>query len=219
VAASSLQIAYYDSTQSAWITLTTTSVDTTNHFIYTQITHFTPYAVTYGVKAVTPAPTTTTTTPTTSTPVVTTTQPSSTTTTPPPLVTTTPVVTPLPAAFEASSLIINPSTVKPGAKVNVYLRITNTGDVTGTDTVVLKINNVVVDSQNVTLAGGVSTVVTFTTSSQLTGKYAVGVAGLNGNFIVSKSATPGWFWLIAVGAFVVGIILAVGFVLLRKNKT
>ena len=82
---SSLQIAYYDSAQSAWITVPVSSIDTVAHFIYAQISHFTPYAVTYGVKPVTAAPTTTMTTSTTTTPVVTTTPtttaPSTTTTT------------------------------------------------------------------------------------------------------------------------------------------
>jgi len=40
--ASNLQIAYYDNALGAWITLTTTSVDTTNNFIFAQISHFTP---------------------------------------------------------------------------------------------------------------------------------------------------------------------------------
>jgi len=65
VAESSLQIAYYDSATSSWITLPST-VDTDSHFIYAQIAHFTLYAVTYGVKVVPPAPTTTTTVTTTS---------------------------------------------------------------------------------------------------------------------------------------------------------
>jgi hypothetical protein len=54
----SLQIAYYDNTAKAWITLPST-VDTANHYIYAQTTHFTTYAVTYGVKPVPPYPTTT----------------------------------------------------------------------------------------------------------------------------------------------------------------
>ena len=48
VAPASLQIAYYDSTSSSWITLPST-IDNSNHFISAQITHFTQYAVTYGV--------------------------------------------------------------------------------------------------------------------------------------------------------------------------
>jgi hypothetical protein len=221
IAESSLQIAYYDSTTSCWITLPST-VDTGSHFIYAQIAHFTLYAVTYGVKPVPPAPTTTTTVTTTSvTPI-----PTTTSSTPAPIIstTTTPVTTTLvvvlhPASFAASNLVINPSTVKPGENVNVYLRITNTGDVTGTDTVELRINNLLVDSKDVTLAGGVSTMVTFTTSGKLGGNYAIGLAGLNGNFTVSESETPNWVWVSAVGAFIIGTILAVGFVMLRKGKT
>jgi hypothetical protein len=64
-----LQIAYYDSIQSAWITVPISSIDTSSHFIYAQITHFTPYAVSYGVKIVIPVPTTTTTTTTTVIPI------------------------------------------------------------------------------------------------------------------------------------------------------
>ena len=77
VAETSLQIASYDSTENAWNTLPST-VDTTTHFIYAQIAHFTPYAVTYGLKVVTQVSTTTTTTavmpiPTTTTALTTTT--------------------------------------------------------------------------------------------------------------------------------------------------
>ena len=66
-------------------------------------------------------------------------------------------------------MIINPRSVKPNDHINIYLRITNTGDVTLNDMAVLKINNLTVDSQDVILAGGVSKVVTFTTSGQLPG--------------------------------------------------
>jgi hypothetical protein len=222
VAETDLQIAYYDSSVSAWSTVPVSSIDTTGHFIYAQIGHFTPYAVTYGVKAVTPAPAPAPTTPippaTTTPPVITTKPPETTTTTAPPIITT-PIVAPRPATFEPASLIISPSTVKPGETVSVSLKITNTGDVPGTDIIGLRVNNLAVESKDITLAGGVSTVVTFTTSNQLAGKYTVTIAGLNGDFTVSKNATPGWFWLVAAGAFVLGIILAVGLVLLRERKT
>ena len=61
VSATSLQMSYYDSTLGAWVTVPTT-VDTVNDFVYGQISHFTPYAITYGVKLVAAAPTTTTST-------------------------------------------------------------------------------------------------------------------------------------------------------------
>ena len=67
--------------------------------------------------------------------------------------------------------------------------------------------------------GGVSTAVNFTNSGQLLGNYAVEVAGLNGNFVVSKSGILPWLWPVAVGAFVLGITLAVALALARGRKT
>ena len=139
-------------------------------------------------------------------------------TTKPPVTTTTPVVTPLPATFVANSLTINPITVRSGANISVYLKITNIGNVTGTDTVVLKINDRIVDSKDVILTGGVSTVVTFTTSGQKPGNYVVTVAGLSGNFTVLQSATPSWLFPAIAGAFIVGLILAVLLGLIRSRK-
>jgi len=210
VAATSLQISYFDNTESSWIAVPAT-VDTTSHTISAQITHFTTYAITYGVTPVTQTTTTSTTT--------TIQTPEATTTTATPVILTTPVVTSLAATFKADSLTINPGTVKPGENVNIYLTITNTGDITGTDTVVLKINDVTVNSYDITIDGGLSKVVTFNANRSVSGNYLVEVAGLNGNFSVSKSITPVWFWLIGVGAFLLGVALAVIFIMLRNKKS
>ena len=61
VSATSLQMSYYDSTLGAWVTVPT-QVDTVNDFVWGTISHFTPYAITYGVKPVTAVSTTTSTT-------------------------------------------------------------------------------------------------------------------------------------------------------------
>jgi len=84
----SLQIAYYGSTANVWVPLPST-IDINNKFITAPITHFSTYAVTYGVKMPAPVQTNTTapviittplliTTPTTTMPVVTTTAASTT---------------------------------------------------------------------------------------------------------------------------------------------
>jgi hypothetical protein len=231
---SSLQITYYDTTQNAWVTIPST-INTDHNYILAQISHFTSYAVTYGVKAITPTPTTTTTTitlppvatttpltttNTTTTTTVTTTTPIQTTTTTTPLVTTTtPITTSLTATFEASALSINPSTVKPNENVTINLKLTNTGNVSGTDTVILQINNSAVGSQIITLDRGASTVVIFTTNGIANGKYTVQVAGLNGNFSVSKNMSPTLFWVITIDAFLLVIILVIGLVLWRKRAS
>jgi hypothetical protein len=55
----SLQIAYYDVTQNLWIVVPS-DVDATNHIVSAQVSHFTTYAVTYGVQASTSTTTVTT---------------------------------------------------------------------------------------------------------------------------------------------------------------
>jgi CARDB len=131
---------------------------------------------------------------------------------------TTPLVTLEPATFESSTLVINPSDVKPGEGVNIYVKITNTGDVAGNDNVVLKINNQIIETKDVSLASGSGTVVTFTTIGKAAGNYDVAVAGLDGNFTVSKSATPLWFWLSAAAAFIMGVVLTAAFVFIKYRN-
>jgi len=132
---------------------------------------------------------------------------------------TTPIVgTPRRASFEASSLVINPNTVKHSGKVSISSQITNIGGVPGTDTVTLKINNLIEGSKDVTLAGGESKIVSFTTSRNSSGVYLVEIAGLNGSFTVSKSAFQPWFWLIIGGVIMLGVILGLGIGLVRRKK-
>ena len=66
VSETDLQLAYHDSTTNSWITLPSTP-ETAGFIIDAQTVHFTMYAVTYGVKTVSPVPTTTTPTSTEST--------------------------------------------------------------------------------------------------------------------------------------------------------
>ena len=66
VAEASLQIAYFDTTLNTWVALPSV-VDTTNKYVAAQTTHFSVYAVTYGVKSAITATTTPTTTTTTTT--------------------------------------------------------------------------------------------------------------------------------------------------------
>ena len=61
VAETNLQIAYFDTTKNAWVTLPSI-VDTVNKIVAAQTTHFSAYAVTYGIKPVSMTNTTPTTT-------------------------------------------------------------------------------------------------------------------------------------------------------------
>ncbi len=131
------------------------------------------------------------------------------------------VITPKPAAFTASGLSISPTEVNVGQSVTISATIKNTGDLSGTYKVTLKINDVAVETKDVTLAGGSSQTVTFTTSKDTAGTYTVSVDGLSGTFTV-KTVTPKptnwWPWIIGgiiAGIIVIGVIVWLG--IRRRN--
>jgi len=96
-----------------------------------------------------------------------------------------------PAAFTASALTISPAEVEIGETVTISVLVTNTGDLSGSYTVTLKIDNVVIDSKAVTLDGGASQKVTFITSKDVTETYTVSIDGLPREFTVEEEeVTP-----------------------------
>ena len=95
-----------------------------------------------------------------------------------------------PAAFTTSDLIVSPAEVDIKETVNIGLLVTNTGDLTGSYEVTLKIDNVEVATKDVTLAGGDSETVTFTTAKDVAATYSVTVDGLSDTFTVKPSLAP-----------------------------
>jgi len=95
-----------------------------------------------------------------------------------------------PAAFTATELTISPDEVEPGETVTISVLITNTGDLQGDYEAILKINGTAIDSKDVTLAGGASEKVTFTTTREVAGTYKVEVATLAGTFTVKAVPPP-----------------------------
>ncbi|GAF72906.1 unnamed protein product, partial [marine sediment metagenome] len=136
-----------------------------------------------------------------------------------------------PAAFAVSDLSITPAEVDIGKEVTIGVLIANTGDLTGSYEVTLEIDNVVVSTKEVTLAGGTSQRVTFTATKDVAGTYSVDVSGLTGSFTVEEEVVPPvpvvppvvpkpiawWVWLIIglVSAAVVGF--AVWMVVRRRR--
>ena len=121
--------------------------------------------------------------------------------------------TPLPPHFVASSLTIVPTVreiwepvtfvTRTGESVTITANIPNDGGQEGTYTVELKLNGETVDTTTVTLSAGQSQQVSFILSGMDYGQYQVEVAGLSGEFTVSR--TINW-WLI------IGIIVAIGLI-------
>ena len=97
---------------------------------------------------------------------------------------------PAPAAFTVSGLLVTPSTIDDGGSVSIKVTVSNSGDLEGTYSVELKVDGQVVETQEVTLGGGESGDVTFTTTSAIAGRHSVSVAGRSGSFTVRAQEGP-----------------------------
>jgi len=93
---------------------------------------------------------------------------------------------PAPGAFRVSSLKITPSRVKPDRSVTIISEATNTGPVTGSYSLVLKIKGVVEAVKEITLAPGQSQKVAFAIFKDKAGVYDVDLEGLKGSFTVEE---------------------------------
>jgi len=89
-----------------------------------------------------------------------------------------------PAVFTTTDLAISPDEVDIGEEVTISVTVANTGDLADSYKVTLKIDEVGVATKDVTLAGGASQKVTFTTAKDVAGSYTVNVNGLSGTFVV-----------------------------------
>ena len=137
------------------------------------------------------------------------------------------------ATFTVSSMSISPVEVSTGESVDISVLLTNTSEVEGNYILALKIDGVTEETKTISLPGGESKTVTFTTSKEETGDYDVDVSGLPGFFSVSqaspdasptptpttqKSSSPGVNWTIVVPVLV-AVFLAIFIPLwLRKKR-
>jgi uncharacterized membrane protein len=94
-----------------------------------------------------------------------------------------------PAAFKISAFDISPAVVKPGEKITISATVTNTGDLTSSHEVTLKINNNTTETEVISLAGHTSQQLTFTIAPHNVGDYAVDINGLSATFIVREATT------------------------------
>ncbi|MFC2065828.1 CARDB domain-containing protein [Chloroflexota bacterium] len=95
-----------------------------------------------------------------------------------------------PSAFTTSDLSITPAEVNVGQEVTIKALAANTGDLSGSYKVILKIDDIVVSTKEVTLAGGSDEEITFTTTGDTAGSYTVNVNGLSGTFAVKTKTSP-----------------------------
>ena len=172
VAEEELVIAYYGEGAGEWQELEF-EVDPESDTLSAYIDHFSTFAVIAFSDSLPPPPITSSSSPLLVTP------------SPPQPVTPT-----ASAAFTLSSLSISPLEVSAGEAVTISVFLANAGEADGSYTATLKINGIVAETKEVSLVGGGSETVTFTTSQGEAGAYSIEVNGLPGSFIVKEGASP-----------------------------
>ena len=149
-----------------------------------------------------------------------------------------------PATFTTSDLTISPAEANTGESVTITVTVTNTGDLTGTCELCLKIDNAVAQTKEITLTSGASQKVTFTATKDTAGIYQIDVGKLSGSFVVKEEAPlvaeeeisitpapaitptpvptptsrPNWWLISGIIAGVVAVGLASYFLIRKRRK-
>jgi len=120
----------------------------------------------------------------------------------------------VPANFSLSSLEISPTQTNVNRTVNISVLVSNTGEEEGSHTVNLKINDVIEETREVTLGGGTSETITFTTTRDEAGTYSVDIDGLIASFTV-KETTVNWLIL---GPIIAGVTVLITFLAIKLRN-
>jgi len=91
-----------------------------------------------------------------------------------------------PAKFEVAEMIVTPAEVDTGESVTIGVTVTNTGDLTGDYTIILKINGTDIQNKAIILKGGQSQVIEFKVTEAMGGEYTINIGGLTGSFTVKE---------------------------------
>lgn len=115
---------------------------------------------------------------------------------------------PTPANIAYDDISVSPMAVMEGDTVTVTVTLENTGEESGSETVELKVDGTMVDSETVTVAGEDTETVTFTITAGETGVYSIEVGSLSDSYSVEAPVEPPstfpWTWVF-IGLVVVAI--------------
>jgi len=89
-----------------------------------------------------------------------------------------------PSAFTVSNLLMTPAEAIVNQPITISAVITNTGDLSGNHTVIFKLDDKPIAMKEITLEGRGKAPVTFTTTTNVTGRYTVAVDDQVGTFLV-----------------------------------
>ena len=91
-----------------------------------------------------------------------------------------------PASFTTTDLVIAPDEIEIGETVTVSTIVNNTGDLTDTYEIALKINGAEVEVKEVEVVGSDDEKVSFSITPHAAGTYTVDINGLTGSFVVTE---------------------------------
>ena len=89
-----------------------------------------------------------------------------------------------PAEFQVTELLVNPSLVLADEIVDISVKVTNVGEASGNYTVNLKIDDIIIETRDVTLSGGATEVIEFEVTETNPGTHTVEVDEQSGSFTV-----------------------------------
>ena len=98
-----------------------------------------------------------------------------------------------PASFEVADLTITPSEIDSGKNVDIGVLINNSGDLSGSYKVNLMLDNVEVQTEEVTLAGGASQTAHFSVTSYSAGEHQANIGDLTARFTIKAPKVPAAF--------------------------
>jgi hypothetical protein len=129
---------------------------------------------------------------------------------------------PMPANIGYKSITIAPASILAGGEVTVTVSIENTGDQSASEPVQLFINNQLIDTKTVTVAGKTTETVVFTYTSRTPGSYTVKAGSSTKTLTVTEAGSepgpevaPGFPWWIII---LLIIILAVILFFYKREK-
>jgi hypothetical protein len=124
------------------------------------------------------------------------------------------------AAFHFANLLVSPTTVDDGESVAISVEVTNTGGLEGSCTVTLLVDDAEETTQELTLASGVSEIVTFSVTRDVAKTYSVRIDTLTGDFTVTAPSSWAFAWVILGG--VLGLLAVAAtvfyFLVFRRRK-
>jgi uncharacterized protein len=97
-----------------------------------------------------------------------------------------PAPVPVPASFTTANLVITPAVILPGETATIKATVINSGDLTGTYTVTLRVGGSVIETKNISVAGNSSADVNFSVTSKIPGDVTIDINGLSGKLTIKQ---------------------------------